>query len=248
MSRPDADFPERWREVGATDLERRLLEATAHEEPSPELRERMALAIGVSTAAIAAATGGAGLGTAATASKAAAGSSRLLLWISSGVVVLAVTGAVVATGTWTGSAPQVSPASPAVIAAAPSPTAPTAPMEVAPAAVAESSPSVIAPAPTHRRPEATTASDLREQIALVDAARSAVAAGAGNRALELLQRYQERYPAGSFRPEAAALKVEALTNLGRHAEASVLAKRFVAEYGKSPLADRVARVAGLARP
>jgi outer membrane protein assembly factor BamD (BamD/ComL family) len=95
---------------------------------------------------------------------------------------------------------------------------------------------------------AAATSDLRDQILMVDAARAALVAGAGERALELLRHYQDRYPAGSFRPEAAALKVEALTKLGRNAEARVLAERFVAEYGKSPLADRVARVAGLARP
>jgi hypothetical protein len=247
MSRDTAGLPERLRASGATDLERRLLEATANEQPSPELSERIAQGIGISAAAIGAAASGTALGTGVAAPKAAAGSTALLPWISVGVLGLVVAGAVVGTRAWRTSVRQERPASPAVSAVVPPPTA-TAPVEFAPAAVAESSPSVTATAPTHRRPVAAATSDLRDQILMVDAARAALVAGAGERALELLRHYQDRYPAGSFRPEAAALKVEALTKLGRNAEARVLAERFVAEYGKIPLADRVARVAGLARP
>ncbi len=250
MSRDAAGFPERLRALGATELERRLLEATANEQPSPELSERIAQGIGISAAISATTIGAAGagtaLGTGVAAPKAAAGSTALLPWISLGVLGLVVVGAVVGTRAWRTSVRQERPASPSV--STPSPVTPPSPVELAPAAVTESSPSVPATAPTHRRPAAAATSDLRDQIVMVDAARAALAAGAGERALELLRRYQDRYPAGSFRPEAAALEVEALTKLGRHAEASVLAKRFVAEYGKSPLADRVARVAGLAQP
>jgi outer membrane protein assembly factor BamD (BamD/ComL family) len=82
----------------------------------------------------------------------------------------------------------------------------------------------------------------------VDAARGAVSKGAGDRALELLRQYQDRYPAGSFHPEVAALRVDALMKLGRSAEARAAAERFVAEFGRGPLADRVLRVAGLAQP
>jgi outer membrane protein assembly factor BamD (BamD/ComL family) len=83
---------------------------------------------------------------------------------------------------------------------------------------------------------------------LIDGARSAMGAGAGGRALDILGQYQSKYPAGSFRPEAAALKIEALVKLGRTAEARTLAERFVAEHGGTPLAERVARLAGLPGP
>ena len=73
-----------------------------------------------------------------------------------------------------------------------------------------------------------------------------MSAGAGRRALEILRRYQDKYPAGSFRPEATALKVEALMKLGREAEARAIAERFVAEHRGSLLARRVAEIAGLA--
>jgi hypothetical protein len=91
------------------------------------------------------------------------------------------------------------------------------------------------------------AADIRAQIALIDAARDAVAAGAGNRALQLVRQYQRRYAAGSFGPEAAALGIEALVKLGREAEARAAAERFAAQHRGSPLAERVSRLTGLER-
>ena len=73
----------------------------------------------------------------------------------------------------------------------------------------------------------------------------AMAAGADRRALETLRHYRDRYPAGSFRPEASALEIEALMKLGRADEARALAERFVAQHRGSLLARRVADVAGL---
>jgi hypothetical protein len=105
----------------------------------------------------------------------------------------------------------------------------------------------LAPPSSRNRSTGSTA-DIQEQIALIDAARAAVAAGAGNRGLGLVRQYQSKYPRGSFRPEAAALKIEALTKLGRSAEARALAEGFAAEYGGGPLADRVSRLGGRAQP
>ena len=89
---------------------------------------------------------------------------------------------------------------------------------------------------------------MGEQIALMDAARTALLGGANNRALLLLRQYQSKYPGGSFRPEAAALKIETLAKLGRSAEARALAERFPAEYGQGALADRVSRFGGRTHP
>ena len=63
-----------------------------------------------------------------------------------------------------------------------------------------------------------------------------------------VKQYQTRYPKGAFRPEAAAIKIEALVKLGHADEARALAKRFLIAHGPGPLADRVARLAGLNRP
>ena len=43
-----------------------------------------------------------------------------------------------------------------------------------------------------------------------------------------------------------ALRIEALDHLGRVTQARALAQRFIAVHGDSPLADRVARITGLA--
>jgi outer membrane protein assembly factor BamD (BamD/ComL family) len=105
-----------------------------------------------------------------------------------------------------------------------------------------------APLAQPRSRSAGTARDLRKQIALIDAARAAISASAGERALDLLRQYQEKYQGGTFAPEAAALKIEALAQLGRAAEARAGAERFRAQYGESPQTDRVLRAAGLAAP
>ena len=147
--------------------------------------------------------------------------------------------------------PSVQPA-PAVNASATESAArsfPTAPM---PSLAAQPASSALA----SQRPESAAmplaagcAHPLRQRLCksrppLVDAARDAVAWGAADKALALLRQYQDKFPGGVFRPEAAALKIEALARLGRGAEVHALANRFVAEYGDGPLTDRVRRAAG----
>jgi hypothetical protein len=243
MKQSHGNRPERLRVVGETDLERRLLEAAAHEQPSPELSKRMARAIGVSPTSIETPADGTAAGS-NTASGAGLGSGwpSVLPWIAAAVLGLAVTGAIVGTRLSTRPVRQERPSLPTV--PPPGVTQPTVPLEIAPAAETQRG----APLPARRNQPAKTASDLREQIALLDSARTAMAANADGRALETLRRYQDKYPAGSFRPEAAALKIEALVKLGRRAEARALAERFNSDYGKGPLAERVARIAGFAQP
>lgn len=99
--------------------------------------------------------------------------------------------------------------------------------------------------PAPGRPgEPENPSTLGDQIALVDGARAAVGAHAGDRALALVHDYETRFPRGSFRPEAEALRIEALVDLGRAAEARALGAQFVVEHAGSPLAERVARLTG----
>ncbi|HEY6475516.1 MAG TPA: hypothetical protein VI456_02980, partial [Polyangia bacterium] len=96
MNRPDGRLPSQLRVVGATDLERRLLDAGARELPSVELTKRMQQALGISLAAGAVTAATAATAKAATA--AGAGSAApAFAWpaISIGVLALAVTGAVV---------------------------------------------------------------------------------------------------------------------------------------------------------
>jgi hypothetical protein len=148
-------------------------------------------------------------------------------WITAGALVLTLTGIVVGVGVWKGDAPAPPNQAPAISTKLP---------------VTVVEPMVADPS------SLTLENDLREQIALVDNARTAVTTGAGHRALEILRRYQNKYPKGSFQPEVQVLRIEALAKLGRMAEARTLAKQFIAEHAGSPLADRVARTTGTVRP
>ena len=104
----------------------------------------------------------------------------------------------------------------------------------------------VVPAPQGR--ERAAATDLSEQLALVDAAHRALSGGNAADALVLARKYSVEYPSGTFRPEAAAIRIEALVKLGRTAEARALANKFATTYGPGPLADRIATVVGSSPP
>jgi hypothetical protein len=188
-----------------------------------------------------------------TATATAASSAPAFAWpaISVGVLALAVTGAVVglrSTANHHAASKPVAVVATTTTALVPAPAPMAAGPVAAPPAPAQAveRPSSIPARAHHHALAAATTSDLRAEIALVDAARSAVATGADARALALLHRYDSSYRAGTFRPEAAALRIEALDHLGRTAQARTLAERFIAAHPDSPLADRVARVTGVA--
>ncbi len=241
MNRPMDDLPERLIESDATAFERRVLGAALQKQPSRASSARMAKALGVTVAAVGTATTATTLAAdvAATKATAAVATTSLWPWVSAGVIGLVVAGAVV--GTRAGrQASEPHPVAPAITAPLPPVPPPVADV------VAEPPPRAVAP--TQRSRAVTTAGDLRDQVAFIDSARTAMSTGGSRRALEILRRYLDRYPAGSFRPEAIALEVEALMKLGREAEARALAERFVAEHRGSLLARRVADVAGLTAP
>ena len=245
MSRPLSDLPDRLIESDATAFERRVLESALRKQPPPAASARMAKALGVTVAAVGTATAASSFAATAAATKATAAvaTTSLWPWVSAGVIGLVVAGAVV--GTRVGrDAREPHRVSPAVTTPLPR-VPPPVPAEPA-AAVAEPAPRAVAP--TQRSRAVTAAGDLRDQVGFIDSARTAMSAGSSGRALEILRRYLDRYPAGSFRPEAIALEVEALMKLGREAEARALAERFVAEHRGSLLARRVADVAGLSTP
>jgi hypothetical protein len=240
MSNAPTDLPERLLTADATDFERRVIEGALQKKPSPAASARMASALGV-TMSIAGTTARAKTVGSNVASKAAAGAgaSTVWPWVSLGVVGLVV-GAVVGVRAWNASPPQPAP-TPALLAP---PTPPDVPHgAVAAGQVPEPVPSPAAA--VHRGHVATATGDLRDEISFVDAARTAMSSGDGRHALEILGRYREKYPSGSFRPEATAIRIEALMKLGRESEARVLATRFVAENRGSLLAGRVAELVGL---
>lgn len=249
MNRSPDDLPERLLAGGeATDFERSVLERVLQKRPSSAASTRMAKALGMTAGAVVTATVE---GTARAVPKAAveAGASKATAaagatawpWVTVSVVGLALAGLAGARA-WRASPPPTS------VAPQSSPVAPT------PATVttdlARSTPETPEPTPApaaaaHHPHVGAASGDLRDEITFLDGARAALSAGDGRRALELVRRYQEKYPSASFRPEATAIRIEALLKVDREAEARALAVRFVSENRESLLAKRVAALVGL---
>jgi outer membrane protein assembly factor BamD (BamD/ComL family) len=81
--------------------------------------------------------------------------------------------------------------------------------------------------------------NAREESQLVGSARSMLRAGNATVALQLLELATARFPAGILIQEREALRIEALTALGRTSEARARAESFVKAYPKSPHVSRV---------
>lgn len=231
------DSPERLLEGDASDFERRVLEQAQARGPSKELTQRMATALGVGVTTLAAPPSDA----AQVQVPPAGGSTSTLtwVWLSAAVITASVAGVV---GVHASKAVRSTTPAPRVEAKVGA--QPVTPMPDVMPAPPSGSTALGSNVPVPAR----AAAELRGEIELVDGARAAVAQNASGRALQILGRYETRYPAGSFGPEATAVKVEALMHLGRTDEARALATRFVATHRGMLLADRVAAVAGLSRP
>ncbi len=247
MTRPRDDEPGRLLDGGATDFEKRVLGAALRKGPPPEVSARMAAALGLSGAPVAPPASAAEASAAPTTAPAAPAAAWP--WISAGLVALSLVGGFAGARAWRARhrvrstpPPAASPASRLA------PIMPT-PSALSPAAIPSDSVAGTPSAPealNHRGRTPALERDLHVEIAFIDGARAALAAGGAKRALELVHRYAERYPRGSFLPEAAALEIEALMRLGRDPEARTLAERFVATHRGSLLSERVAALAGLA--
>lgn len=89
-----------------------------------------------------------------------------------------------------------------------------------------------APTAEPAAPRPSLAQDLQALMSI----RSALRAGEGAKALDLLDRRART--GGELEAEATVLRIEALASLGRRQEASELARRFVQANPNSALADR----------
>ncbi|HXU06426.1 MAG TPA: hypothetical protein VN903_35965 [Polyangia bacterium] len=209
-----------------TDFGQRWLTAARAEEPPPEVVARIERALGLG-AVIAPET------TARAAAKPGLSKPGLSALKIAGLSALGVGGAV-------GLVLLLSRPAPPPAVEPPSVSPPPA-VESAPAANTASAPSAPrAPAVEHATSASTGA--LRDEIALIDAARAALAAGSPAQALSLLERYRARHPQGMLLPEALAMRIEAIDRSGEHARARALARAFLADYPNSPLAQRVAHI------
>jgi len=88
-----------------------------------------------------------------------------------------------------------------------------------------------------------TGPDLREEIRLLDLARSAVKSQKPEAALASLDVYSLRFPAGAFRQEASMLRMQALAERGDVTQASSMAKQFVETHPNSPYLRRASNIA-----
>ncbi len=232
-------------------LQRAILDAGRNVPSSDSRRLQVMLALGVGSSVA--------LGT-KTSMALAAGWKKVIL---SGAIVASGTAGVVAYQELSAPPPERAPAMQAV-----QEVAPRAPLAAAP--VVEESPTLVEepaeveesapqqqPAeaePTarkrvHRRvaktevvaPKSVTGSDLQDEVAALDRARSSLRAGNAQRALGHLGDYSKRFPKGSLRLEAEALRIQALAASGNEAEASRRAKRILERSPNSVLASRLRR-------
>jgi len=178
---------------GASDFERQLLGAAMRERPSPQLRSRMRRTLGLTGPLAWASSVKAML--MGLAGKSAVGAAVVGL-VGAGLVAAGVVGvrSLPADDDRAGVVPDAP-----VVASAP-----------APEAIAVTVPETLVPAKSAKAAEQNAGSgELREEILLLDRARTALQHGSGAAALQQLDRYRQRFPSGILSREAALLRQQA---------------------------------------
>ncbi len=131
------------------------------------------------------------------------------------------------------------PSAPPVVDSAPAAAPPTevfAPSATTPYFLP---PDNSAAAPSTARRSAST---LFAETSALDVARSALRAHDPARALPALDAYDARFPGGALAPEAAVLRIEALSALGSRDDARRLSNAFLQAHPNNPFADRVRKL------
>jgi hypothetical protein len=243
---------------GASPLEARLLRSWKTGGPSPSAR-RATLAAGAAIAAAATSTKVAAAATAGIESIApkaiAAGSAGIVKWLAAGSLVLltgAVMVAIVASGAsreTTATVPTVSATPSTTTLRTPPPTASSnAETTLIPAPSTEEQPKASPPraaranVPRGRPSAPPPSSSLGEQVGKLEHARAALQAGETEASLIALDRYEEEFPNGLLRQEAALLRIEALVRKGDRSAADRAAKSFFAAYPSSPHEEKIRRL------
>jgi hypothetical protein len=85
---------------------------------------------------------------------------------------------------------------------------------------------------------------LRDEIALLDAARRALGSGDTRLALATLDRHQTEFPRGLLGQETTLLRIEVLARGGNRPAAEALARQFLARHPDSPHAKRIESLLG----
>jgi hypothetical protein len=103
---------------------------------------------------------------------------------------------------------------------------------------------VAAPARGVTAAESTRASErapanLGAETELLESAQRELAAGQGERALQLLEHHEQRFPSAALSEERTFARVIALCQLGRSADARAAAETFLRAAPRSPLVPRL---------
>lgn len=115
---------------------------------------------------------------------------------------------------------------------------------VAPAAPATPTdrPSDLGDAPAPNETDATRKSDLNAEVAALDAVRDALRVGEPLYAIDLLDRYEARFPRGLLRPEATILRIEAHAARGEVGVARRLGEAFLDAHPGDSRTPRIRRI------
>jgi hypothetical protein len=237
--------PRRLLEEGGSEVELALLRSARHDAPSAGARRRTLVALGLAGSVGATVT---------TTTAASTATTALLKWIGVGVLggmVTVGTVAVVQPGVANeraqvaskGFAPEATRKAAVArqITTAEAPPQPAAP----PADEAPSARPSAAPADP---PHASAKPSLADEVAALDVAREALAAGDAGRTLRALDQHDQRFPGGMLGPEAMVLRIEALILRGDRASAARLGEAFLAAHPRSPHASRLRSLIGSPAP
>lgn len=257
--------PRRLLDGDGSDVERTLLRSARGDAPSDGSRRKTLIALGLAGGVGGAAATTTATSTAAVALKgsAAMGGAGLIKWIGVGVIAgFAVIGAarmiapkkaaVTISPTHPQAVPYPGPAKPALIAPSPANPPPSPPPQAAPPPAplpSEEPAPAEAPKSTSAPPIAQpAATSLTYEVAALDRAREALAAGDAAGALRALDDHDRRFPGGMLGPEATVLRIEALALRGDHASAVRLGKAFLDAHPRSPHANRLRSLLGIDPP
>jgi hypothetical protein len=224
--------PTRLRHEHASALEHALLNAGATTVSSRETRDKTMAALGLAGSATILAGA---IGATSVSSLAKAGWIKLVAGLS-----LVGAAAAVPVGYYVHRHQMVSHVPAAVVAPAPKTVGAARTLSATVPA-----PSVLAEAPRAAKGGPPTG-NLTRELAALDAASTALAAGNGIGALALLDTYAQAYPHGRLEIEAEVLRIGALARSGRLEAARVRAETFLRRHPQSVLASRVRAEARLA--
>ncbi|MET0791471.1 MAG: hypothetical protein ABW061_08110 [Polyangiaceae bacterium] len=260
-----AEDPVRLFDEPGSELLKSLLSAAREEQPLPAALPHTLAAIGVSSAAIATASAASIASAASLGSAKSVASSTLLIvikWLGLGALAGIVTTstlyavsqpdlpapstartAAVHVTAAVALAPAPPPAAPAAAAEHAAPTLSAAPVAALP--VTSNSPAAPAAQPLSAPAEVDPGQPLAAELALLDNARQALAAGNAARALRFLNDYDTRFVHPNLAPEALYLRLETLTLQGDKAGTAAVARHLLRSYPSGPHAARARSVLGL---